>query len=164
MEPMAIEPLLWLVFSAGGVAVALLIPVLLFLFGLAFPLGWLAPPRRGHLLAVLAHPRTHARRAGPSDHARGPLPTVLAGAVSLGAPLPLHPLRRVTDQAPQRTDQPVLLRRRRRRITPRGLSPVAGPVRRSSASSARRPRPTHSPPRPRPEVLGRQAGGDQVCA
>src|SRR4030095_203427 len=117
IEPLAIEPLLWLVFSAGGVAGGLLIPVLLFLFVLGFPLGVPPPPK----------PRTHARRAGPSDHARGPLPTVLAGAVSLGASLPLHPLRRVTDQAPQRTDQPVLLRRRRRRITPRGLSPVAGP-------------------------------------
>ncbi len=37
---------------------ALLIPVLLFLFGLAFPLGWLAPPDYAHLLAVLRHPVT----------------------------------------------------------------------------------------------------------
>jgi succinate dehydrogenase subunit D len=58
IEPLAIEPLLWLVFSAGGVAVALLIPVLLFLFGLAFPLGWLAAPSHGHMLAVLGHPIT----------------------------------------------------------------------------------------------------------
>src|SRR5262245_60891714 len=52
------EPLLWLLFSAGGVLAALLIPVLLFLFGLAFPLGWLPPPDHGHLLAVLRHPLT----------------------------------------------------------------------------------------------------------
>ncbi|SRR5712691_2240645 len=51
-----IEPFLWILFSAGGVFAALLIPVLLFLFGLAFPLGWLAHPSHAHLLAVLGHP------------------------------------------------------------------------------------------------------------
>ena len=51
-----IEPLLWITFSAGGVFAALLIPVLLFLFGLAFPLGWVAPPSHAHLLAVFGHP------------------------------------------------------------------------------------------------------------
>ena len=39
---------------------ALLIPVLLFLFGLAFPLGWLAAPGHAHLLAVLSHPLARA--------------------------------------------------------------------------------------------------------
>ena len=58
MAKRTIEPLLWLVFSAGGVLVALLIPVLLLLFGLAFPLGWLSPPSHGHLLAVLGRPVT----------------------------------------------------------------------------------------------------------
>lgn len=51
-----VEPFLWLLFSAGAVAAALLIPVLLFLFGLAFPLGWVSPPEYEHLLAVLRHP------------------------------------------------------------------------------------------------------------
>jgi fumarate reductase subunit D len=51
-----IEPLLWSLFSAGGVLAALLVPVLLFLFGLAFPLGWLTPPSHAHLLRVLGHP------------------------------------------------------------------------------------------------------------
>ncbi len=51
-----IEPLLWILFSAGGVLSALLMPALLFLFGLAFPLGWMAPPTHAHLLAVLRHP------------------------------------------------------------------------------------------------------------
>ncbi len=51
-----IEPLLWTLFSAGGALAALLIPVLLFLFGLTFPLGWLSPPSYPHLLAVLGHP------------------------------------------------------------------------------------------------------------
>jgi succinate dehydrogenase subunit D len=58
MARRTIEPLLWLVFSAGGVLAALLVPVLLFLFGLAFPLGWLSPPGHRHLLAVLGHPVT----------------------------------------------------------------------------------------------------------
>ncbi len=48
-----IEPLLWILFSAGGVLAALLVPVLLFLFALAFPLGWLPPPSHDHLLAVM---------------------------------------------------------------------------------------------------------------
>ena len=51
-----VEPLLWLLFSAGGVVAALVIPVLLLLFGLAFPLGWLSPPSHAHMLAVLGHP------------------------------------------------------------------------------------------------------------
>src|SRR5262249_55878970 len=58
MAKRTIEPLLWLLFSAGGVLAALLLPVLLFLFGLAFPLGWVAPPGHEHLLAVLRHPLT----------------------------------------------------------------------------------------------------------
>ena len=53
-----IEPMLWLLFSAGGVMAALFIPMTLFLFGLAFPLGWLAPPSYGHLLAIVSNPLT----------------------------------------------------------------------------------------------------------
>jgi len=56
MAKRTLEPLLWLLFSAGGVLAALVIPALLFLFGLAFPLGWLMPPSHEHLLAVLGHP------------------------------------------------------------------------------------------------------------
>jgi fumarate reductase subunit D len=52
------EPLLWLLFSAGGVVSALVMPPLLLLFGVAFPLAWLRPPAHGHLLAVLGHPLT----------------------------------------------------------------------------------------------------------
>jgi fumarate reductase subunit D len=52
------EPLLWTLFSAGGVMAAMLLPVLVFLFGVAFPLGWLAPPSHEHLLALLRHPIT----------------------------------------------------------------------------------------------------------
>ena len=56
MARRSIEPLLWLLFSVGGVIAALLTPVLVFLFGVAFPLGWVSPPSHAHLLAVLRHP------------------------------------------------------------------------------------------------------------
>jgi fumarate reductase subunit D len=49
------EPLLWMLFSAGGVASALLMPVLLALFGIAFPLGWLPAPSYEHLLGILSN-------------------------------------------------------------------------------------------------------------
>jgi fumarate reductase subunit D len=52
------EPFLWLLFSAGGVASALLLPILLLLFGFAFPLEWISPPDHAHLLAVVRHPLT----------------------------------------------------------------------------------------------------------
>ncbi len=45
-------------FSGGGVAAALALPVLLFLFGVALPLGWISVPEHGHLLAVLRNPLT----------------------------------------------------------------------------------------------------------
>jgi len=56
MAKRSLEPLLWMVFSAGGVLSALLIPSLLFLLGIAFPLGWLLPPGHQHLLVLLRHP------------------------------------------------------------------------------------------------------------
>ncbi len=52
------EPLLWLLFSAGGVVAAMLIPIHLFLFGLAFPLGWLNGPSYDRLLELMRHPFT----------------------------------------------------------------------------------------------------------
>jgi fumarate reductase subunit D len=56
MAKRPIEPGLWLLFSAGGVLSAMLMPALIFLFGLAFPLGWITPPTYPHLLAVVGHP------------------------------------------------------------------------------------------------------------
>lgn len=50
------EPYLWLLFSAGGVLSAMLMPSLLLLFGIAFPLGWVRPPTHEHMLAVLGSP------------------------------------------------------------------------------------------------------------
>jgi fumarate reductase subunit D len=60
MARRSLEALLWMLFSAGGVLAALLIPILLLLFGLAFPLGWLSPPGHEHLLGVLRAPMTRA--------------------------------------------------------------------------------------------------------
>jgi fumarate reductase subunit D len=50
------EPFVWLLFSAGGVVAALFIPVQLFLFGVAFPLGWLNSPSYDALLALVKGP------------------------------------------------------------------------------------------------------------
>jgi len=50
------EPILWVLFSAGGVAAAFVIPVYLLLFGLAFPLGWVPAPRYEYLVALLRLP------------------------------------------------------------------------------------------------------------
>jgi fumarate reductase subunit D len=52
------EPFVWLLFSAGGMVSAMLMPIHLFLFALAFPLGWLHPPSHEALLALLRHPLT----------------------------------------------------------------------------------------------------------
>jgi fumarate reductase subunit D len=42
-------------FSAGGVLAAVLLPILVFLFGLAVPLGWLHLDH-AHLLAIVTNP------------------------------------------------------------------------------------------------------------
>jgi fumarate reductase subunit D len=58
MPKRSAEPVLWVLFSAGGVLAALFLPAIIALFGLAFPLGWLAPPEHAHLLAILRYPLT----------------------------------------------------------------------------------------------------------
>jgi fumarate reductase subunit D len=58
MARRSITPLPWLLFSAGGVMAALFLPVLVFLFGLAFPLGWISAPEFDHLHAVIRNPLT----------------------------------------------------------------------------------------------------------
>src|SRR2546421_8906793 len=55
-ERITAEPFIWLLFSAGGVVAALVLPVLLVLFGVAIPLGWVHAPDHAHLLAVLRNP------------------------------------------------------------------------------------------------------------
>jgi fumarate reductase subunit D len=56
MARRSLEPILWMLFSAGGVLSALLLPVLLLLFGIAFPLGWVEAPSQERLLMLLSHP------------------------------------------------------------------------------------------------------------
>lgn len=47
------EPYLWLLFSGGGVAAALVLPVLVLLFGVLMPLGVIDWPSIAHLHALL---------------------------------------------------------------------------------------------------------------
>ncbi len=49
-------PLLWFLFSMGGTVAAFLIPVHLFLFGVAFALGWIHGPSYEAMLALARHP------------------------------------------------------------------------------------------------------------
>ncbi len=45
-----------MLFSAGGVVAAIFIPVQLFLFGLAFPFGWLQAPSYDSLISLVRMP------------------------------------------------------------------------------------------------------------
>ncbi|WP_049573319.1 fumarate reductase subunit FrdD [Nonomuraea sp. SBT364] len=47
------EPYLWLLFSGGGIVAALVLPVLVLLFGVLMPLGVLDWPGAGELAALL---------------------------------------------------------------------------------------------------------------
>jgi fumarate reductase subunit D len=49
-----LEPILWLLFSGGGVVAAVFLPILVLLFGLAIPLG-LVRPDYNHLHAIVTH-------------------------------------------------------------------------------------------------------------
>jgi len=49
-----LEPIVWLLFSAGGVAAAVFLPILVVLFGLAIPLG-LVQPDYDYLHAIFSH-------------------------------------------------------------------------------------------------------------
>jgi fumarate reductase subunit D len=54
--PSRVEAAAWLMFSAGGMVTALLVPVLMLLFGVLFPLGVLTPPDHAGLAALLSQP------------------------------------------------------------------------------------------------------------
>jgi fumarate reductase subunit D len=54
MTKRRIEPILWLLFSAGGVMAAVFLPILVVLFGLAIPLGWVRPDYN-QLHAIVSH-------------------------------------------------------------------------------------------------------------
>jgi len=58
MPRRTVEPFVWLLFSGGGMVAALVLPVLLFVLGLAVPLGWIGAPDHAHLLGVLRNPLT----------------------------------------------------------------------------------------------------------
>lgn len=52
------EPLLWSLFASGGMLSALTFPVLIVLFGLAIPLGWIEAPSYESLMMLVRHPIT----------------------------------------------------------------------------------------------------------
>ncbi|HEX5089488.1 MAG TPA: fumarate reductase subunit D [Nocardioides sp.] len=58
MTKRRVLPLVWMAFSGGGVTSAMFLPVLVFLFAFAFPLGWIDPPSGEHLRAILGNPLT----------------------------------------------------------------------------------------------------------
>lgn len=58
MARRTVEPVLWLLFSAGGVASAMFLPVVVLLFALAIPLGWIPAPDHAALLRLVGHPLT----------------------------------------------------------------------------------------------------------
>lgn len=51
-----IEPLLWILFSAGGVVAAFFIPIHLFVQGIAAPLGWMKTAEYASAKAFLSFP------------------------------------------------------------------------------------------------------------
>lgn len=50
------EGFFWLLFSAGGVVAALFLPIMLFLLGVAIPLGWVDAPSYEHLISLVQSP------------------------------------------------------------------------------------------------------------
>ena len=54
----SLTPVLWFLFSAGGTVAALLIPVHLFVVGVAVPLGWMEPLSYESTLGLVRHPLT----------------------------------------------------------------------------------------------------------
>ena len=51
-----IDPFWWGIFGAGGAISAMVLPVLLFINGLAIPLGWVEAPDYRALLSLLENP------------------------------------------------------------------------------------------------------------
>lgn len=50
------EPLLWMLFSAGGMLSGMLMPALLLMLGIAYPLGWLTPPTYEQMAGLMGNP------------------------------------------------------------------------------------------------------------
>ena len=53
-----IEPFWWALFGAGGTIAALFVPILLFLNGIAIPLGWIEAPHYENVLSLVTNPLT----------------------------------------------------------------------------------------------------------
>jgi fumarate reductase subunit D len=58
MSKKSLEPLLWTLFSAGGVVTALVLPIHILLFGVLIPLGVLATRGGSYLGPLVRHPVT----------------------------------------------------------------------------------------------------------
>ena len=56
MRRRSIEPLLWTLFSSGGVVAALFLPVFLVLIGFAIPLEWVRMPSHAYLTDLVSSP------------------------------------------------------------------------------------------------------------
>jgi fumarate reductase subunit D len=52
------EPYLWLLFSAGGILSAMLLPIVALLLGIAIPLGWVPAPSYDTIRALVSNPIT----------------------------------------------------------------------------------------------------------
>ena len=52
------DPFWWSLFGAGGALAAMLVPILLFLTGVATPLGWIEGPSYASVSRVMLHPVT----------------------------------------------------------------------------------------------------------
>ena len=58
------EPYLWLLFSAGGILSAMLMPAMVLMLGIAVPLGWVPAPSYEHMASLLGNPLTRLVLAG----------------------------------------------------------------------------------------------------
>ena len=109
-------PFFWALFSGGGVIAAFLLPVHVFLFGIAFPLGWIASPSHENLFGLLQLPLTrvyllvlcvlalfhwaHRFRYTLSDaaqikHLDGAIAKLMYGSATVGSGLALYLLLNV---------------------------------------------------------------------
>ncbi|MBI4519430.1 MAG: fumarate reductase subunit D [Gemmatimonadetes bacterium] len=54
--PRSREPFVWLLFSAGGMTAAILLPAVVFVLWIAGPLGWISVASYPELAALFRHP------------------------------------------------------------------------------------------------------------
>lgn len=56
MKGRSVEPFFWSLFAAGGMLAALVLPALAAVLWIAVPLGWIAAPGHGELVALVSNP------------------------------------------------------------------------------------------------------------